>query len=229
MLSSLIGLGGSLLGAGFQAIDGINQMNKGYAMNVVRPTYNMPNQIKENTGMYRQLANSNRMAGQSMAENNINRATQGTINTALQAGTGSAGILATASAAQANENAAMNDLATKSAQFQLQNKDKLGQALQTEAGFKDKEWDWNQKQKFQEDSATKAALIGAGKQNLFGAVSSLGSGITNLGMSGMLGDFMKQRQDRRFAAMQNSPSVQALKAGGWGMGEQDYDPNQILD
>lgn len=50
------------------------------------------------------------------------------------------------------------------------------------AQYKDKAWDWNEKQKYQEKAAAKAALTEAANQNINGAISGLASiGTTALG------------------------------------------------
>lgn len=215
MALPLLGLAAAALPTIFKGVSGALQLNKANQINPIRPEYKRSNQIREQTAMAYQNAMSNRLAGQSMAENNINRSTQNVISNAQQSAGSSTDLIAAYTAAQANENAAMNDLAGKSAQQQQQHRMALSQQLGNEANFVDKEWDYNKRKKYEEEAAAKAALEGSGRQNLFGAASDIGSfGMSTMGGSGMLDDLFAGFKKRRAAKQQGGTMPNLLNVAG---------------
>jgi cell division septum initiation protein DivIVA len=44
------------------------------------------------------------------------------------------------------------------------------------ANFKDKEWDWNKRQKFEQDRQYAMSLLGSGNQNMLNSLDRLGAG-----------------------------------------------------
>jgi hypothetical protein len=229
-----------------QGIAGAFQYAKGNRMNVVRPEYNIPNEVLEATANARQLAGANMFAGQQLAQNNISRSTANTVNAAQQAATSSSGLLAAITAANQNENQSMNQLAAQAGQFKIQNQQALNQQLGQQAQYQDKAWDWNKKQKFVEESDAKRALMGAGMQNIMGGLQGIGQiGGSAIG-SGMLGDALSTWQQQRQAKQQQgmvantslSPMSQAFnlptsgsvgtKPSFVGLGQFSLNPNNPL-
>ena len=192
----LIAMGASALPSIAQGIAGAFQFGKGNAMNVVRPQYNVPNEVFEATANARQLAGANMFAGQQLAQNNINRSTANTINAAQQAATSSSGLLAAIGQANANENQSMNQLAAQAGQFKIQNQQALNQQLGQQAQYQDKAWDWNKKQKFVEESEAKRALMGSGMQNIMGGLQGIAGVATSGIQSGMLGDALSSMRGK---------------------------------
>ncbi|ARS36815.1 hypothetical protein [Pontibacter actiniarum] len=164
----------------YQGVSGILQKRKANRINAVRPTYNIPGAVHESVDMARQSANA-AMPGYGTAQNNIKGATANAVRSAQLAGSGNS-MLAAIAAAQSNESNSLLNLATQSAQHQAAQRQNLQGSLMNLAQYKDKAWDWNEKQKYQEKAAAKAALTEAANQNINGAISGLASiGTTALG------------------------------------------------
>lgn len=199
-LPMLAGLAISSIPSIFKMIQGASQLGKAKKMKVERPTYQTPNEVLDATSMYRQLAGTNRLAGQSYAEDNINKSTSTSIRSAANAGGSSAQILSTIAGLNANENEATNQLQVQGAQNQMQNQGRLGQQLGVQAGYRDKEFEYNKDQPFQDAANTRSALYGAGQQNLMGGLDGLaGSATTALGTNAFDGvsSFFKDMAKRR--------------------------------
>jgi hypothetical protein len=162
---------------------GLLQNSKANGMHPVRPEYQIPTAVTENVAMARMNANSQRMPGQALAEENL-RAQQA-------AGMRSAGMmggpnaLAAMTAMTRNTQNQQNQLSAQAQAWQDKNRGVLMQQLNTLAGYQDKKWDWNQRQKFMEDAAAKAALKQAGLNNIYQGVAGIGQ----MGVMGMMGMF----------------------------------------
>lgn len=117
-----------------------------------------------------------------VAQNNILASTANANRAAQLAGSGN-NALATIAAAQGNEANAMNNLAVQNAQYNTGQRQNLQNQLGVLAGEQKNAWDWNHRQKFEEDAAAKAALTESANQNIFGSLSGLSSAaITGMGM-----------------------------------------------
>lgn len=159
----------------FKGLSGLNQIRKGKAMNPVRPEYEIPDAITDNTAMFRARANTQRLPGQSMYENQIESGMAGNLNALQQSGVSGAALAASANAMNSSSAGSINQLANMGMQNQMQNQQLLANANQTQAGFEDKAWDYNEKQKFEEEAAARSALLEAGNKQIFGAMDDLGS------------------------------------------------------
>lgn len=149
-------------------------------MNPVRPTYSVPGAVTEAVDTARMGANA-LFPGYGMAQNNIQGSTANAVRSAQQAGSGN-NVLATIAAAQGNEANSMNSLAASNANFLFGQRLNLQNALFNRAGYQDKAWDYNQRQKYDEEAAAKAALKESGMQNQNNALG----GLASVGMMGAM-------------------------------------------
>jgi hypothetical protein len=166
------------------AVGSLSQMYTAYRqnraankMNPVRPEYQIPGALQESVGMARQSANG-MMPGMGVAQNNLMAGTANANRAAQLAGNGN-NALATIAAAQGNEGNAMNNLAAQNAQYNVGQRQNLQGQLGALSQQQTAQWDWNHKQKFQEESAARAALKGASLQNMHSGLK----GLSNLGMA----------------------------------------------
>lgn len=178
LLAVSAGLG--LAKAGYGIYQGIKQNNQAKKIDTTRPTYNIPGEVAANQAMYRDMANSSRMPGQSIAENNIKAGTANSLNALTQTGGGVNNILAAVGGLNQNQNNAMNNLATQGAQFQLQNKDKFANSNNVMAQYRDKAFDYNKNQPYMMNVARKNALQQAGATNINNGLTTAGNTATAL-------------------------------------------------
>jgi hypothetical protein len=162
--------------AGIKGISAWNQNRKANKMQANRQTYQIPQEIANNQAMYKGLANSSRLPGQSNLENQIGANSANGINAAMQGAGSSADVLASIGNTQNNTNGALNNLAVEGAQNQNMNRDKLAQANNTMADYKNQAFDYNQNEPYQQQYARKMALKTAANANLQGATQDLMSG-----------------------------------------------------
>jgi len=157
----------SLIQGGLSAI----QLLTSLGINPKRPTYTVPQEVQDKLAQNQVNLNA-RSAGAARANENIfaNQAT--TLQNATQAGGGISNQLLAGAMAQANTNQALGDLSASEMEDYQRRLGNLG-AAQSEMGqYRDKEFDINKMQPFQDAAAAKSALIEGGIQNLFGALQS---------------------------------------------------------
>lgn len=116
---------------------------------VHRPDYQIPQEVFQNQAMYQAMANSSRVPGQSQIENNINQNTSQALNASQKAAGSSADALAAVGNIQQNANNEFGKLGIAGAQLQLANKDKLAQANNDVADYRQQAFDYNQNQPYQ--------------------------------------------------------------------------------
>lgn len=171
---------GAIAKAAHQAHVANKQRKAANKIDTTRPTYNIPGEVAANQAMYRDMANSSRMPGQSLAENNIKAGTANSLNALTQTGGGVNNILAAVGGLNQNQNNSMNDLATQGAQFQLQNKDKYANANNVMAGYRDKSFDYNQNQPYMMNVSRKMALQNASMMNKDGMFTTINNGANSI-------------------------------------------------
>lgn len=163
----------SLIQGGLSAI----QLLTSLGINPQRPKYTVPQEVQDKLAQNQVNLNA-RSAGAARANENIfaNQAT--TLQNAQQAGGGISNQLLAGAMAQSNTNQALGDLSASEMEDYQRRLGNLG-AAQSEMGqYRDKEFDINKMQPFQDAAAAKSALIEGGIQNLFGA----SQGLAGLGM-----------------------------------------------
>ena len=211
-----------LILAGIEAASGLAQGISGLfqsarakklASQNVRPVYQIPDEIKANKELAQIYANQGMPSEQmAQAQKGIGRSQAAS----LAASADKRGGLATIAGIQdASQNAQAN-LAAQSAAMRMQNIRGLMGANAQLAQYRDKAFDYNQAQKYQENAAAARALQAAGTQNiqqgLSGFLSGASTGLSLLGgNSGGKSAPNSQIQSSQLAGLnnfiQNRPSI----------------------
>ena len=160
-----------LMPALFQGGLSLIQMIRGMSMNPQRPTYNIPQEVNDKLAQNQMNLNA-RSAGAGRAQDNLfaNQAT--TLQNAAQAGGGASNQLLAGALAQAQSNKGFENLSASEREDYQRRLGNLGQAQSEMAGYRDKAFDINKMQPYQDAAATKSALIEGSIQNMFGALQS---------------------------------------------------------
>ena len=163
----------SLIQGGLSAI----QLLTSLGINPQRPTYTVPQEVQDKLAQNQVNLNA-RSAGAARGQDNIFANQASTLLNAAQAGGGISNQLLAGAMAQANTNQALGDLSASEAEDFQRRLSNLG-VVQSEMGqYRDREFDINKMQPFQDAAAAKSALIEGGIQNLFGS----SQGFAGLGM-----------------------------------------------
>jgi len=178
--ASPIGAGLAAALAAYQFGEGVSQTRKGKKLlNTSRPKYEIPqaetdayNATRFNYG----TSSSNvQEAGRNALDENFSQQ----VGAIEQTATDSSQMLAALTAANKSRNMA-NVTLDQNAIGQKQNDlNALLSASHVYSQFKDKEWDWNKKQPYEDTMLAASALIKAGKENKYGALNS----VANVGTS----------------------------------------------
>lgn len=139
----------------------------------VRSDYTTPTEILTNQAIASNRANSGLPSEQYLKQKrDIDR----NATRAILAATDRRGGMSAIAATQANTDDATLDLNTADAKQKLANEKNLMQQNQVVAGYKDKEFDWNKKQKYLENASAVRALKGAGNANIGGGINTIVGG-----------------------------------------------------
>jgi len=174
----------ALISGGVQLGTGIYQAIRSSQIEANRPTYEIPDEIKQN------LTQAQLNAIEGMPEDVRNRYIDQltrTMATGLQALGDRRGGIAGVSGLARTATDANRDLASMDAQQRQQQEANLMNARQTMANYKDKAFDWNEKQKYLEEAQAKQALSGAAIQNITGSANNVMGGL----MQAKYMDFLK--------------------------------------
>lgn len=138
----------------------------------IRPEYEIPKEIEQNLRMAKTRANNGLSTAEyGKAMNNIWR----NRNSAMSSAQDRRGGLAMVSTTNQLANDATTSLDVTDARERKDNERFLAGQNQVMAGYKDKQWDYNKRQKYEENAAAIRALYGAGERNL------------NKGLDGIIG------------------------------------------
>lgn len=173
---ALLGLISQGVGNLLQIPLGVGQIVAGSLMKVKRPKYKIPEEVRNMLAL-RQLNLRGRMAGAGQAERNIMQGQANAIGTYQSTLNNPNAILAGVAASQGQTNRAMNDLNTQEAIDYQRRLAGMEGAQRTMTQFKDKAFELNEMQPYQDKARTKAALIGSGLKNFFGAISGGGEAV----------------------------------------------------
>ncbi len=173
---ALLGLISQGVGNLLQIPLGVGQIVAGSLMKVKRPKYNIPQEVNNMLALRRQNLQG-RMAGAGQAERNIMQGQANAVNAYQNTMNNPNAVLAGVSASQGQTNRAMNDLNTQEAIDYQRRLAGLEGAQRTMTQFKDKAFEINEMQPYQDKARTKAALIGSGLKNFFGAISGGGEAV----------------------------------------------------
>lgn len=190
-----------LLPALFQGGLSLIQMMRGLSMNPQRPTYNIPQEVQDKLGQQQVNLNA-RSAGAARAQDNLfaNQAT--TLQNAQQAGGGASNQLLAGAMSQAQSNRGFQDLSSGERDDYQRRLGNLGQAQSEMGSFRDRAFEINKMQPYQDAAATKSALIEGGIQNMFGALQSAPP------LS-----FGQGQQQQRMSPMQQLPTMMPPQGG----------------
>ncbi len=158
--------------AGATTAYGISQKIKGdkLAKSNVRPTYQVPDEIKGKLSNAQNLALEGLPAAQKEQYiNNIQRSSNFGLNALSDRKSGIEGL----GALVQNQNDAYSDLLSKDASARQSNQQYLGNVQSEMAGYKDQAFNVNQMQPYEQKAAAARALTGAGIQNISGGLGSL--------------------------------------------------------
>jgi hypothetical protein len=194
----------SLIQGGLSAI----QLLTSLGINPQRPKYTVPQEVQDKLAQNQVNLNA-RSAGAARVNENIfaNQAT--TLQNAAQAGGGISNQLLAGAMAQANTNQALGDLSASEMEDFQRRLSNLG-AVQSEMGqYRDREFDINKMQPFQDAAAAKSALIEGGIQNLFGA----SQGFAGLGMGQNKQQPMQPMSPVGQLPMRSMQPVQSMNSG----------------
>lgn len=138
-----------------------------------RPTYNTPQEILDNQAIAKNRANSGLPAQQyAQAMQNIERQRNASLNTLNSRRSLLAGI----GRVQQGATDATVGLDVADAKQKIANEQGLMRANTQLAGYKDKEWDYNKRQKYEQDYQYGMSLLGSGNQNMLNSLDKLGAG-----------------------------------------------------
>lgn len=167
-----IGIGTKLIGSAISGIQGLIQGGKArkLAKKNIRPEYEIPKEIEQNLRMAKTRANN----GLSSAE--YGKAINGiwrNRNAALASAQDRRGGLSAVSTTNQLANDATTSLDVADARERKDNERFLMGQNQVMAGYKDKAWDYNKRQKFMENADAIRALYGASRENGKNALNGL--------------------------------------------------------
>jgi len=185
---------------------GIAQLISGAVKKPKRPTYEIPGEAREELGLSRQLANS-RMPGIGFAEDRIRQGSASSLYNLRRGASNPNQLLAGVSQLNVASNAAERGLLEAEAGDRYRRIANLGRSLNMMAQYKDKAFELNEMQPYQDQAQTKAALVQGGLTNLAGGV---GEG---------LGNVIGEDYNRRFFDM--------MGGGGGQPGQSGIDQDQL--
>lgn len=190
---------GGVVGAGEGLITGEEQKSKANKLlGQPRPGYNIPKEALDNQQIAQNLALTGLPSAQyEQAMKNIQRQSNQAISSAQdrRAGIGLIGTI------QQKANDATGNLDAQNAEARRKNIGTLLQQNQNVAGYRDKQFDWNQKQKYQQNYNYGMQLLGAGNQNIVGGIDKGVAGLMRSGaFNGLFG---------------SSPNFSGSRPAGW--------------
>lgn len=170
-----------------------------------RPEYVIPNEVLQNQRMAQSAANEGLPSQQyNQAMQNI----QSQQNRALSAASSRRGGLMALPGLQQQANDQLLNLDVKDAQARMANQRQLYGINSQVAGYRDKAFNINKMQPYQDNLAYYRSLLGAGNQNLVGGIDKAASG-AGLLVGGLFGGGKKKNNT-------NNAVSQPIYSGGYG-------------
>jgi hypothetical protein len=177
---------GSGLSGLLSGITGFSQRSQGKKLLAQNPypTEQMPTEVLQNQQMAQQMAQQGMPSAQyQQAQKDIQRQQV----QALNAATDRRGGLDAIGAIQEGSNQAAGQLNAQDAAMRTQNRLNLQNVNNQVAGWKDKLFDWNQRNKYLQNYRYGMSLIGAGNANIMGGADKLIGGLVGAGAAGAFG------------------------------------------
>jgi hypothetical protein len=179
LVQSVVGMVGSIYGAS-HAKKNQKQLD---LLEKNRPWYSRPGEENQ----YLELAKNNaysKMPGQSQAEQNIQQSSQSAMNNIQNMSDNPTSSLDAISDLYRKEIGAFNNLSTQQAQYYQGNQDRLAQALQASAKYKDQEWDYNVNMPWQRQYQSKLNEWQSNRNLMQQGVGTIAQGAGNMNWSG---------------------------------------------
>lgn len=176
-----------LLPAIIQGFTGLSQLFQGKDKldGLQRPTYEIPNEVKQALTLARANYADQNMPGQAAMIDQNNLAAANAAQAALAGGGG----LSSIAGIQAAQSAQANKIGIEAQNYQRQDEQQYAQQLANMADYKQQEWQINTFAPYQEKYQEGRQQVGAGQQNLFGAANSIANaGLAYAYMNSMLGN-----------------------------------------
>lgn len=152
----------------YQAVEG-NEASK-----EERPIYDMPEEVNQALNVAKNQAYGN-MPGYELAKSNIEQAGASQWSRARESASSGSDLLGFLAAQGVGQNRSMNQLAAQNQSYQSTMQQRLQQMLLNKAGWKDKEFQYNQAQPYAESQTAANVLTEGGIQNIFGGLSGAAS------------------------------------------------------
>lgn len=209
----------------FKMVTGAVQAGEGQKklQGLTRPTYKTPTEINQMKGLARETYADPYMPGEGILQDRLDQGANSAYIQSLLANNP----LAAIAAIQSQQQAAQQNLAMQSAQYQRQDLESYYRALQTAAPYTDMEFQMNQFAPYAEGAQEARDMIGAGTKNLYGGMSDLG-GIadawTNQGLQGS-GKSKKGNTDSVWDKYNKDANMDENGGYDWGVGDwgdEDY-------
>lgn len=191
-----------LIPAAIQSGLGIYQAIRGSAMKPKRPTYEIPEETKEDLAISRREANA-RMPGMAYAEDRLDQNAAAGRYGLTRAATNSSQVLSGLAGIQLQSNIAERGLMESEANDHYRRLANLRRSLSNMASAKDRQFQLNEMEPFQDAARTKAALIQSGLTNFAGGI---GQGINAQMASNMMGGQQQQGANPFMQHMWKTPS-----------------------
>lgn len=175
---------------------GAGQALGGAFMNPIRPKATIAGGVSDMLANAKRLAGQTRLPGQDRIEQNMDESMSNFISNIQNMSGGNPQSIGGLSKLYAQNLNAKNALGVSAAQYHAGNQGQLQNALRAYANEQNRVWDYNQNQPYQEQAATKSALIGGGMKNMMG-------GLKDIIGTGFYGSMINRLQDQTTGA--NSP------------------------
>lgn len=176
-LQALGGIGSALFGGGQR------RRAKRALANLPYPVYDIPKEVFQNKSLATQMASEGMPSQQyAQGQQNILRQQNNAIRSAQDRRSG----IGLIDKIQRASNDATLNLDVEDAKMKQQNQRQLMDVNNQVAGYRDKAFDWNKKNKYLQDRAYYMSQLGAGNQNIMSGVDRFLGGATNA-LGGLLG------------------------------------------
>ena len=168
----------SMIPGVMRALLGQAQFFGGLLMKPKRPKYEIPGEIQEVAESAR-LMRYGRSPGLGLAEDRLAQSGANQLAGLRRGATSSTQLLSGLSSIELNSNIARRGLMEADASDFYRRDQIYRSSLGLMGQFKDKQWDYNVNQPYQDKARTKAALLGSGLKNWFGGADDAALGYMN--------------------------------------------------
>lgn len=212
-LIPLVTLAAGAVSAGMKAKTAKDQMSQAEQIRSgnPRPTYSTPKPILQNNNIAQMMALQG-LPGQQLMLDRLRGSTAAGTRAVTDLAQDPATKAAMAAGLYSQELGAVNDLNIADANFRVAGQERLMRSNEILASYKDKEFDYNMAQPYDNAMAAASALTGAGMQNKNAAMEDILSGVTGATMG-----FANSMANNQVAQSLNAQADGARKAATLGM------------